>query len=170
MTKKCTKCGIEKYISEYNKRKLSKDGYNFWCKSCQSVESKEYRNTKEVKERKSSFVWKQNRHQVDKERNIRNPKIGLLAHARKRAKEKNIEFNITQNDVNIPKFCPVLGIPIFIGDGKFHDGSPTIDRVDPTKGYIKGNVMVISWRANSLKKDCTVAEIDKVIDYMEKYL
>jgi hypothetical protein len=105
----------------------------------------------------------------ENQRNLRlkNPKARLLSHAKERAKEQNLEFNITEDDIDIPEFCPVLGIPMFVGEGKFHDGSLTIDRVNNNRGYVKGNVAVISWRANSLKGDSTIEEIDKVIEYMK---
>lgn len=96
----------------------------------------------------------------------------LLAKAKNRAKRKKIEFNIDITDVVIPDICPVLGIPIErTSDSKrFVPGSPTIDRIDNNKGYIKGNVMVISHRANALKWDATLSEIRLVLKHLEKYL
>jgi len=47
------------------------------------------------------------------------------------------------------------------------DNVPSVDRIDPTKGYIKGNVEVISWRANHLKNNATVEELEAIVNYMK---
>ena len=85
--------------------------------------------------------------------------------AKKRAKEKGLEFNIEISDIILQDTCPVLNIPM-IRTGKRHDGSPSLDRIDNSKGYIKGNIAVISWRANALKKDATLEEMKLIIKYM----
>lgn len=94
-----------------------------------------------------------------------NPSVGLLYLCRARAKRKGIPFSISIEDVNIPDVCPVLGIPISVGDGKHHDGSPTIDRIDNDRGYVKDNVMVISFRANSLKRNASLDEMKKLYEF-----
>jgi hypothetical protein len=96
----------------------------------------------------------------------------LLRLAKRRAMMKNIEINITIDDILIPNTCPVLGIPIIIGgiDEKkyFSDNSPTLDRIDNSKGYVKGNVCVISYRANAIKGAGSIEEHKKVVEYMER--
>lgn len=93
---------------------------------------------------------------------------------RHRAKVDGIEFNIDWTDILRPEFCPVLGIPLIagIGEGKAMDiaNSPSVDRIDNSKGYVKGNVCVISVRANLLKKDATLDEIRSILHYMENNL
>lgn len=95
------------------------------------------------------------------------PERHMLNWARKRAKDKGIDFSITVEDIYIPDVCPVLGIPLFKGEGSRTDNSPSLDRVDNTKGYIRGNVCVISFRANALKNNGTVLEFKAIIEYME---
>lgn len=51
----------------------------------------------------------------------------------------------------MPKKCPVFNVPLVKGKGKPHDWSPSIDKIDPKKGYIKGNIQVISMLANAMK-------------------
>lgn len=51
-----------------------------------------------------------------------------------------------------------------------HSSSPTLNRVIPNLGYVLENVRVISWRANSLKGDGTLDEMEKVLCYMETEL
>lgn len=50
---------------------------------------------------------------------------------------------------------------------KRHDGSPTIDRIINDLGYVKGNVIVISWRANRIKSDATLAELKAIVAFYE---
>jgi hypothetical protein len=94
-----------------------------------------------------------------------------LIHARHRAKKKGLPFDITADDIELPEFCPVLGIKLVIGEGqnpRRNYASPTLDRVKNEKGYVRGNVRVISARANSLKSDASVEEMEAVIAYMKE--
>ena len=82
---------------------------------------------------------------------------------------KNIKFDISENDLILPDICPVLGIPLQIWEGNGpRDNSPSIDRIDPKKGYIKGNVCIISMKANRIKNDATVEELEKVLQWLKK--
>lgn len=93
----------------------------------------------------------------------------LLKNVRWRAKAKGLEFNLTEEDVVIPDVCPVLGTPLVHNRVKGHcSNSPSIDRVDNDRGYVKGNVRVISWRANSIKRDATMKELEQVLNYVKK--
>lgn len=86
---------------------------------------------------------------------MNNPERGLLKTARHRALKRKVEFNIDLSDIIIPEKCPILGIPLIISDGTGKPGgrmnSPSLDRIDNEKGYVKGNVQVISHMANSMK-------------------
>ena len=68
--------------------------------------------------------------------------------------------------------CPVLGVDMEISKlgSKNNDLTPSIDRIDPKKGYVKGNIIVVSMRANRIKTDATIDEIRKVADFYEKLL
>ena len=74
--------------------------------------------------------------------------------AKSRANKKGHEFSIELSDVTVPTTCPVLGTPM---------ASPSLDRIDSSKGYVKGNVRVISKRANMLKNDATIEELTLVL-------
>jgi hypothetical protein len=84
-----------------------------------------------------------------------NPERTLHKTAKYRAIKRGLEFNIDISDVIIPEVCPILGLPLVIADGTGKPGgrmnSPSLDRIDNTKGYVKGNVQVISHMANSMK-------------------
>ena len=87
-----------------------------------------------------------------------NPQKYLFHLARRRALKRNIEFNIEISDIIIPDKCPLLGIPID-SYNEWQGSHPSIDRINSSKGYIKGNVMVISHRANILKNNATATEL-----------
>lgn len=75
----------------------------------------------------------------------------LLNDAQRRAIKKGMDFNIDETDLVIPTECPILKLPLYRGIAKSIPNSPTIDRIDNSKGYIKGNVWVISNLANQMK-------------------
>jgi len=81
-----------------------------------------------------------------------NPDKFALTLLKARAKRQGIDFDITLADIPIPDKCPVLGFPLIRSAGKGPSyQSPTVDRIDPGKGYIPGNVQVISHLANRMK-------------------
>ena len=79
----------------------------------------------------------------------------LLRNARSRALQKGYEFSITEVDITLPTNCPILGVPLS-KDGRRYGYS--LDKIDPSKGYIPGNVWVISQLANAMKWDSTKEE------------
>lgn len=62
----------------------------------------------------------------------------------------------------IPERCPVLGIPLRLGEMSDRASSPSLDRIDPRRGYVRGNVLVVSYRANQIKSDATPDELRRV--------
>ena len=95
------------------------------------------------------------------------PERLLLGTAKRRAKAKGLDFDITRNDIVIPQKCPVLGIPLVPYSGSCNHNSPTIDRIDNSKGYVRGNIIVVSFRANSLKNNATMSELRRIVDFYE---
>jgi hypothetical protein len=90
----------------------------------------------------------------------------LFDNARRRAKKKGLEFNIEVKDIYIPRRCPILKVPLICSTRY----SPSIDRVEPTKGYVKGNIAVISNLANSMKANATRQELLKFSKNIKKYM
>lgn len=99
---------------------------------------------------------------------IKFPKKRLLNAARRRAKDNNLEFNITEDDIVIPEICPYLGISLINSRprGQHRGDIYSLDRIDSSKGYIKGNVEVISHKANTMKSDATPLELTKFAEYV----
>jgi len=87
----------------------------------------------------------------------------LFLAARGTAKTKGLEFSIDHSDVVIPTHCPVFGTPLDCAAGHRAANLPSLDRIDNTKGYIKGNVWVISWRANRIKQDASLEELELLV-------
>jgi len=94
-----------------------------------------------------------------------NPELIIYRTAKKRAQKNNVEFNIELKDIKIPEICPIFGTKLNMtvykkgDDIKLKDSRPSIDRIDNTKGYTKGNIAIISLRANRIKSDSTPEEI-----------
>lgn len=94
----------------------------------------------------------------------------MLVRAKNRAKKYGLPFDLTANDIRIPATCPVLGIPLNTlpgtqppgggrGSGSLTDHSPSLDKLDPALGYVRGNVVVVSMRANRLKGELSPDEM-----------
>lgn len=103
----------------------------------------------------------------------RDPKTWALVaihQIKARAKSKGIPFSITAADIPLPEKCPVLGLKLTPGTKatKYDFGTlPSVDRIIPALGYVPGNVVVISYRANRLKCDATASELRQVANWME---
>lgn len=94
-------------------------------------------------------------------------KAGLLNGARQRAKAKGIPFNLVTADIHIPDLCPALSIPLGVTPGKLTDSTPTLDRIYNFMGYVRGNVIVVSWRANRIKNNADIHELRALADFYE---
>jgi hypothetical protein len=94
----------------------------------------------------------------------------MLKGAEGRARLNGRDFNLDLDHLFelYLEICPILGIEILWDNSGFvRHGSPSLDRINNTKGYIKGNVQIISWRANTLKKDYLLVEWEKMTNYMK---
>ena len=96
-----------------------------------------------------------------------NPVAFLLYSARERAKKYKLDFALKESDVTIPVLCPILKIPLQFAAGYAQPDSPSLDRIDPAKGYVPGNVVVMSHRANRIKGDATIEELLAVISFLK---
>lgn len=96
--------------------------------------------------------------------------LELFRAAKKRfkAKAKNagVKFQIEFKDIEWPTHCPMLGMELDYHATKAQENSPSFDCLDPTKGYVKGNVFIISWRANRIKNDGTAEEHRLISNFM----
>ncbi len=90
----------------------------------------------------------------------KNPERALFIASRSRAKKKGLEFSIGLKDIIIPEKCPILGVSLTydLGVGPVRYNK-SLDRVDTSKGYVKGNIQVVSDLANRMKRDATKEEL-----------
>ena len=102
----------------------------------------------------------------------RNPEKQIFRAARDRAKKRSMEFSIEVSDIVIPDICPVLNIPIVCKAGRGKPGgnmnSPSLDRIDNSKGYVKGNIQVISHMANSMKFTASPEQLKLFAEWINK--
>lgn len=93
----------------------------------------------------------------------------LIRHAKARAARFSVPFALSPTDIELPRVCPVLGLLIDYSYGSKGVGpkprSPSLDRLDPKRGYVTGNVQVISFRANQIKGDASPTELVQVAAY-----
>ena len=100
----------------------------------------------------------------------RSSRLRNFTHAMwKAAKTRGIEFNIEESDIIIPEVCPLLEVPFEFGTKASYDYSPSLDRIDNSKGYIKGNIWVISKKSNTMKSSATLQELQTFCTNILRY-
>lgn len=116
----------------------------------------------------------ENRERIRQRANIwrkDNIKRAMLGRAKRRAAQQGWEFSITEEDFDIPAVCPIYGIHLDqYADGVNNPHTPSLDRIDNTKGYVRGNVHVISQRANKHKNDATKEELLMLAEWAKQVL
>lgn len=140
-------CGKEKEISTYSLGKTNSCGcYHRHRVSCANI----LRNT--THGRTDSKEYK------------------MLYHAKERSLKSGVPFNLCGADIFIPEKCPILGITLKVNKGSkgFADDSPSLDRRVPELGYVKGNVYVISMKANRIKSNHEFVTMQAIADYMSE--
>jgi len=128
--RECVDCKEILPFSMFHKHSACYGGVNTVCKTCRKPKSK------------NDWVNKDYR-------------LKMHSRCKSRSMLKGIEFNIELDDILIPDVCPVLKLPFDTSN----DYCPSIDRIDSTKGYVKGNIQVISNKANRMKSNASNAEL-----------
>lgn len=98
----------------------------------------------------------------------------MIRNSKFAAKRRNIQFDLTFQDFQLPEYCPLLNVKLTFGsesDGN-HPTHASLDRIDNTKGYIKGNVIVLSRMANAMKNSADFIQLEtfssnisKIVNY-----
>lgn len=96
--------------------------------------------------------------------------VRMFRRAKSRARERGVEFSLDKEDIVIPEFCPVLGVKLepYSGRSGGKKNSPALDRIDNSKGYVKGNVTVISHLANMMKSSASKEELLAFAEWVQK--
>lgn len=142
--------------------------------------AREWRLANPDKHREANRIWLRKkragmspseRQQFDLQNKRANPQYYLWNHAKQRAARAGLPFDLTVEDIVIPEVCPVLGIKLEWGVGVRgwrNMWAPSLDKIKPERGYVRGNVMIISNRANHLKSNGSIAEFEAVLAYMRR--
>ena len=162
--KTCNKCGVEKPLDSFRLRKDT-NKHRSDCRHCENrLKRGKGPVVTDVPKLPSVPLVEPRNHKVAKEEAMKR----MLSAAKQRAKEKNLMFDIHYEDIQIPNLCPVLRIPLIPSLDGNSDNSPSLDRKVPYLGYTKGNVQVISMRANRIKSDATSTELMAICHYVRK--
>lgn len=126
-----------------------------------------YKNEEAYKEYQKEY-YKKNKERIltnKKDNKLRN----TLRHLRRRSQEKGLDCDIDMKYLEsiLVDVCPILGVK-FSSENRTNDNSMTLDRIDPNKGYIKGNVQFISHKANRMKSNATPDELVKFAEYIQR--
>ena len=89
----------------------------------------------------------------------------VLKTAKTRSEALGIPFDLEVDDLVIPELCPVFGTPLIWTD-KITNDTPSLDRYIPSKGYVKGNVVFMSFKANRLKSNASLQDLEKIVEWM----
>lgn len=125
-----------------------------------------------IEAEKAEAIRAKNKIQYEKTRfgSFENRLRDMIYGARKRTRRDGGEFGITADDFEPVTHCPLSGIALNFCNrtkGPAKD-SPTIDRIDPSKGYVPGNVWVISHYANRIKSDATLEDLEMIVANLRK--
>lgn len=136
------------------------------CRECKKIIGEKHRNEDREKFNQRCRESKRKNYSPEKRREEyqKNIVVEMYNRAKIRANKKGILFTIEKKDVIIPKVCPILGIPFSFDD---RESTPSLDRKVNNLGYVKDNVFVISGKANRIKSDATIDELEKIIQYMK---
>ena len=88
----------------------------------------------------------------------------LLNYARRNSRRRGEKCDLVVEDIVIPEYCPLLGIKLETSSGSKRDTSPSVDRIDSSKGYTRENVWIISQRANRIKNNSTIEELRMIYE------
>lgn len=141
--KHCETCKLELPLEQFHKKRKNKDGHSSKCRTCQQKYKDIY-----YKKNKEKIAQSRQKYYSDPQNRIKL----LLGKVKERSAISGIEFNISPEDLEIPHYCPYLNVPLTHWIGRGHQiYNSSIDRIDSSRGYTKGNVQVISLLANQMK-------------------
>lgn len=151
--RRCINCGTvwTIYCKSSNKTRQQ-----HFCKECNALLD---RNEKRIIRNKVDSSYNEKVKEQKRQSHKNNIIHYIWFRAKKRAEKYGYDFNIEESDIIIPKVCPILEVPIVLGNKGNYEYTPSLDRIDNTKGYVKGNIQVISKKANSMKNSATIDEL-----------
>ncbi len=166
-TKICKTCNEEKLTSEFSLNNAAKDKLQYNCRTCDNKRQTQRREKNLEADREYSRDYQRNR------RKDFDYRLKMLINASKqRAKSNNREHEINVEDLKaiypIDGCCPIFGLKLEFNGAGFRDSSPSIDRIDSTKGYTRDNIQVISWKANRIKGAASLQDLEMLVAYLKQ--
>lgn len=167
LEKQCCRCRELKQVSSFTVNNAYKSKIAAHCKKCDAFANKihKVKNRVAVLERGRKYAAQRSLLFTVRVR-------ALINSSRRRAKLSNREHTITLENVlslwPVDGLCPVFGFKLEFNNKGFRETSPSIDRINSSKGYTLDNIQVISWKANRLKAYATVEELEAVVLFMRK--
>lgn len=164
---KCSQCKELKTTQDFYPSKRYKRGYDYRCIDCciKRTTERHYKLKPKIlqqwKTRRDSYtiVKKRELAEKNKEWYQKNIRSRLLSAARHRSNRLGFECNLDLDDIQLPKKCPLLNIEFEFGTRYDKWKTYSIDRIDNSKGYIKGNIQIISYLANTMKSKASKEEL-----------
>ncbi len=133
VVKFCPVCAEEKDSTSFNRNKSRYDGLQSVCKECQKSRDKTYRKE--------------------------NPAQKTLDNIRQRSKKAGVPCDLEIEDIVKVTICPVFNIKLERSNKGFSQTSPSVDRIDPKRGYTKDNIQIMSNLANTMKQNATKEQL-----------
>jgi phage FluMu protein Com len=140
--KTCSGCNQVLNISLFSSHVKQKDGLQTRCRSCNKASSK---------------AW-----------NAANKDSLALKRIKDRALEKGVAFDLKLIDITPPIKCPVFGFDLVRNIKVPQFNSPSVDRIDPSKGYTRDNIQVMSQLANAMKQNANPAQLIQFAEWVLK--
>lgn len=138
---KCKSCGKEREAKYFSLHAGCREGHDTSrCKPC----------------KKAKWDWER----VSYEKRMYN-------RVKQRSKRRGILFELKIEDIVLPEECPVFHTPFIYGDP---DWTYSIDRINPNKGYSPDNIQILSNKANRLKNNASIEDLETVLDFMKQQL
>jgi len=167
ITKPCNRCLVDKPVSEFSKNSSSKDGLQYRCRACDLA----YQNERRAKNQDSLARYHRD-YQKERRKNF-DYRLQMLVNASKqRARLHQREHSISVEDVKAiypaDGKCPIFGVTLAFNKAGFRDDSPSIDRIDSSKGYTRDNIQVISWKANRIKGAASLEDLELLVAYLKQ--
>ena len=158
----CRDCGVRK---RDRLLAVQRKKYINWCRECRNKYNREWEKAHpDRRGRYTAEDWKR----IQNERRKKRPIASLLKGSRSNSKKRGQEHTITETDLHIPECCPLLGIKLDSSLPLRAHGLPSLDRIDNSKGYVPGNVWIISFYANRLKSDATLEQMKMLVTNWEE--
>jgi hypothetical protein len=167
--KKCVKCNQEFNLDNFYSSIRMKDKLDSYCKTCRYKHTKSRLKIQRARKKQKMALDStyREKHLLQKRESFkRTIHQVIFSRTRSRALLKGYEFNLQKEDIIIPEYCPILGIKIEIGNKKNYSNSPSIDRIDNSKGYTKDNIQIISMKANTMKNSATNEELHRFAQWI----